>query len=169
MPTFLVIRFVKGIRNIRNRVIFLYMSFPFYIASRCTKMARLLGHTVSIFIYIMKFKLFFFVPIISKRSTKKFWQVSGMPPTMATFTVLWLLFPRSGCGSGCRFSRTRIQFVVVVYHVTIVAIGHGLLKKFWPFGNRLRSTHCREFLYMKLCRPAYFVRTTQFLPHPGHE
>ena len=21
---------------------------------------------------------------------------------------------------------------VVVYHVTIVAIGHGLLKKFWP-------------------------------------
>ena len=24
--------------------------------------------------------------------------------------------------------------------------GHGLLRKFWPFGNRLRSTHCREFL-----------------------
>ena len=23
-------------------------------------------------------------------------------------------------------------FVVVVYHVTIVAIGHELLKKFWP-------------------------------------
>ena len=23
-------------------------------------------------------------------------------------------------------------FVVVVYHVTIVLIGHGLLKKFWP-------------------------------------
>ena len=22
--------------------------------------------------------------------------------------------------------------VVVIYHVTIVAIGHGLLKKFWP-------------------------------------
>ena len=22
---------------------------------------------------------------------------------------------------------------VVVYHVTIVAFGHGLLKKFWPF------------------------------------
>ena len=29
-----------------------------------------------------------------------------------------------------------------------------LLKKFWPLGNRLRSTHYREFLYMKLCRPA---------------
>ena len=26
--------------------------------------------------------------------------------------------------------------VVVVYHVTIVAIVHGLLKKFWPFGTR---------------------------------
>ena len=41
--------------------------------------------------------------------------------------------------------------VVVVYHVTIVAIGHGSLKKFWPFGTRLRSTHCREFNYLKLC------------------
>jgi len=29
--------------------------------------------------------------------------------------------------------------VVVVYHVTIVSIGHGLLKKCWPFGTRLRS------------------------------
>ena len=25
------------------------------------------------------------------------------------------------------------ECVVVVYHVTIVAFGHGLLKKFWPF------------------------------------
>ena len=37
--------------------------------------------------------------------------------------------------------------IVVVYLVTIVAIGHGLLKKCLPFDNRLRSTHCREFLY----------------------
>ena len=28
----------------------------------------------------------------------------------------------------------------------------------------LRSTHCREFLYLKLCRPAYFVRTAQLSP-----
>ena len=27
---------------------------------------------------------------------------------------------------------SRSIYVVVVYHVTIVAIGHGLLKKFWP-------------------------------------
>ena len=47
--------------------------------------------------------------------------------------------------------------------------GHWLLKKFWPFGNRLRSTHCREFLCMKLCRSAYFAKITQLLPHPGHE
>ena len=26
----------------------------------------------------------------------------------------------------------QILHVVVVYHVTIVAVGHGLLKKFWP-------------------------------------
>ena len=28
-----------------------------------------------------------------------------------------------------------IRRLVVDYHVTIVAIGHGLLKKFWPFGT----------------------------------
>ena len=37
------------------------------------------------------------------------------------------------------------RVVVVVFHVSIVAIGHGLLKKFWPLGYRLRSTHCRKF------------------------
>ena len=41
--------------------------------------------------------------------------------------------PDSGMG-------TRFTVVVVVYYVTILAIGHGLLKKFWPFGTRLRST-----------------------------
>ena len=42
-----------------------------------------------------------------------------------------------------------VVVVVAVNYVIIVAIGHGLLKKFWPYGSRLRSTHCREFLYMK--------------------
>ena len=65
--------------------------------------------------------------------------------------------------------RQRSRFVVVVYHVTIVAIGHGLLEEILAIGTRLRSTHWREFNYLKLCRPAYFVRTTQLLPHPGHE
>ena len=51
--------------------------------------------------------------------------------------------------------------VVVVYHVTNVAIGHGLLKEILAFGTRLRSTHCRKYNYLKLCRPAYFIRTTQ--------
>ena len=45
---------------------------------------------------------------------------------------------------------------MLLYHVTIVAIGHGFLKKFWPYGNRLRSTHCGEFHCKKLCRPAYY-------------
>ena len=56
-----------------------------------------------------------------------------------------------------------VYCVVVVYHVTIVAIGHGLLEEILAFGTRMRSTHCREFNYLKLCRPAYFVRTTQKL------
>ena len=29
--------------------------------------------------------------------------------------------------------KVHFLLVVVVYHVTIVAFGHGLLKKFWPF------------------------------------
>ena len=60
---------------------------------------------------------------------------------------------------------TRITWlVVVVCHVTVVAIGQGLLKEFWPMviGSLLPSTHFREFYYLKLCRPAFFVRTTQF-------
>ena len=40
---------------------------------------------------------------------------------------------------------------------------HGLLKKYWPM-----VIGC-VLPYMKLCRPAYFIRTTQLLPHPGHE
>ena len=35
---------------------------------------------------------------------------------------------RAPCGSVFKPA----SVVVVVYHVTIVAIGHGLLKKFWP-------------------------------------
>ena len=34
--------------------------------------------------------------------------------------------------------------VVVVYHVTIIASGHWLLKK---FGNKLRSTPARSFFF----------------------
>ena len=49
------------------------------------------------------------------------------------------------------------KYVVVVYHVTIVAIGTLVVEDILAFGNRLRSTHYREFLYMKLYRPAYFV------------
>ena len=62
-----------------------------------------------------------------------------------------------------------MRYVVAVYHVTILGIAHGLVKKFWPMviGCVLRT--CREFNYLKLCRPAYFVRTTQLLPHPGLE
>ena len=42
------------------------------------------------------------------------------------------------------FSFMWVGLVYVVNHLTIVAIWDGLLTKFWPFGNRLRSTHCRK-------------------------
>jgi len=44
-----------------------------------------------------------------------------------------------------------------------------VVKEILAFGIRLRSTHCRDFNYLKLCRPAYFVRTTKSLPHPSHD
>ena len=53
--------------------------------------------------------------------------------------------PGRGSGSGdCRSGST----VVVVYHVTIVAMDMGCWRNFGLFGNMLRSTHCREFLYV---------------------
>ena len=47
----------------------------------------------------------------------------------------------------------KFSFVVVVYHdATIVSIGYGLLKNCWPMViNSPRSTHCREFHYLKPC------------------
>ena len=41
--------------------------------------------------------------------------------------------------------------VVVVYHITIVAIGHGLLKKFWPMviGRVLRTAGSTLFESMQ--------------------
>ena len=59
--------------------------------------------------------------------------------------------------------------IVVVYHITNLAIWTRVFEDILAYGKRLRSTHCREFHYLKLCGPAYFVRTTQLLPHPGHE
>ena len=44
-----------------------------------------------------------------------------------------------------------------------------VVKEILAFGTRLRSTHCWELNYLKLCRPAYFVRTNQLLSYPGHE
>ena len=44
------------------------------------------------------------------------------------------LAPAEAQGSPRRHGEAARQVLyVVVYHVTIVAIGHGLLKKFWPW------------------------------------
>ena len=47
-------------------------------------------------------------------------------------------------------TNSKSGYVVVVYYEAIGARGHGLLKNFIPNGNRLHSTHCREFPYVKL-------------------
>ena len=44
-----------------------------------------------------------------------------------------------------------------------------VVEEILPFGTRMRCTHCRVFNYLKLCRSTYFIRTTQLLPHPGHD
>ena len=61
--------------------------------------------------------------------------------------------------------RSNCCFVVAVYHVTIVAIGHGL--KLW-LQAVFYALHGVP-IFETLCRPAYFVRTSQLSPHPGHE
>ena len=38
-----------------------------------------------------------------------------------------------------------------------------VVEEIFAFGTRLRSTHFREFNYLKLCRPAYLVTTAQLL------
>ena len=45
-----------------------------------------------------------------------------------------------------------VQSRVVAYHVNIVAIGYGLLKKVWPIVKGYVLHTARNFLYLKLCR-----------------
>ena len=52
-----------------------------------------------------------------------------------------------------------LNYAVVVYHVTIVAI--WMVQEIFAHGNRLSSTHFREFPYLKLCRPACFILMTE--------
>ena len=55
--------------------------------------------------------------------------------------------------------------VVVVYHVTIVAIGHEWVKKCWSIWfYALQGVPLFETM-----QTVFFARTTQLLPHPGHE
>ena len=62
----------------------------------------------------------------------------------------------------------RQKYVVVVYHVTNLASGHGLLNNLLPL--LISCVLCTAGSSDQiLCRPVYFVRTTQLLPYPGHE
>ena len=58
--------------------------------------------------------------------------------------------------------------VFVVYHVTIVADGHWWLQ---ISGSMVICCvlSTAGSIFLKLYRPAWFVRITQLLPHPGHE
>ena len=53
------------------------------------------------------------------------------------------LFSSDPAQLGKKLDRALGPTLIVVYQGTIAAIGHGLLKKFWSFGNMLRSAHCR--------------------------
>ena len=44
----------------------------------------------------------------------------------------------------------KLCVVVVVYHVTVVAIGHGLFKVFWPIGCVLRTAGIYKFDVLNL-------------------
>ena len=51
-------------------------------------------------------------------------------------------------------------FVDVVYYEFIAVSGNGSWKKFWPLVTGCVLRAAESFLYLKLCRPAYFVKTT---------
>ena len=57
------------------------------------------------------------------------WHIKKSIP-QAIISTIWLVFYSAKYTRSILF---RLCVVVVVYHVTIVAFGHGLLKKFWPF------------------------------------
>ena len=52
--------------------------------------------------------------------------------------------------------------IVVVYHVPLYQLDMGCWRNVGLLLVRLRSKYCREFHFMKLCRPAYFVRPTRY-------
>ena len=47
--------------------------------------------------------------------------------------------------------------VVVVLTCNHCSNWTWVVEEILAFGTRLRSTHCREFNYLKLCRPAYLL------------
>ena len=60
-------------------------------------------------------------------------------------------------------TRSGIQYIWEIIPLGNNPMGFGTFGKLSVYHiNRLRSTHCREFNYLKLCRTAYFVRTTQW-------
>ena len=56
---------------------------------------------------------------------------------------------RSPTNSNSRRNWKKVPTVVVVYHVTIVAIGHGMLKKFWPMVIKQVSVIIPDQLHRK--------------------
>ena len=46
--------------------------------------------------------------------------------------------------------RPASRYVVVVYFLAIVVIGNDCVEEMLAYGDRLRSTHCREFHYLRL-------------------
>ena len=45
---------------------------------------------------------------------------------------------------------------------------YGLFKKFWPMVISCVLRFAGSSIILKFCRPAYFVRSNQLLPHPGY-
>ena len=65
---------------------------------------------------------------------------------------------------GHNFSDDQCPFATIMVSGHIVNNKNNMgFKEILTFGYRLHTTHCREFHYLKLCRPVYFVRTNQFI------
>ena len=90
----------------------------------------------------------------------------------------WSVIGRMSVLSSSREDWLKMWSITIcsVYGVLYNGIPSGLSQCVPPLGTvdshvvvvARHSKHCKEFPYLKLCRPAYLVRT-QLLPPPGQE
>ena len=106
------------------------------------------------------------LPFISHYLILQFWQFSLHQAPLTTETEIFVSDPslRKWKKEGALFAMHRIALVDYFYLIIgwcYLPCNHRsrytwVVEEMWIYSNRLRSTRCREFFLLKLCRPACF-------------